>query len=42
MAIYGWETLKQAELYTREADMALLADEAMHLVVPRAQNKQGA
>ena len=40
MAIYGWETVKQAELYTREANMIAMADEAMHLVVPA--NKKGA
>ncbi len=34
MAIYGWTTLKQAELYTREADKIRLADEHMHLIVP--------
>jgi integrase len=42
MAIYGWETLRQAEVYTREANRTLLAEEAMHLVVPRKKNKQGA
>lgn len=42
MAIFGWETLRQAEVYTREANMALLAEEAMHLVVPREKNKRGA
>lgn len=35
MAIYGWESLKQAELYTREANRILLAGEAMHLLLPR-------
>lgn len=35
MAIYGWETVRQAELYTRAADRVRLAREAMHLVVPR-------
>lgn len=42
MSIYGWETLKQAELYTREANMIMMAEEAMHLVVPREKNKKGA
>ena len=41
MAIYGWETLKQAEIYTRETNMALLAEEAMHLLVP-ARRTNGA
>jgi len=34
MAIYGWTTLKQAELYTREADRRRLADEFMGSIVP--------
>jgi integrase len=34
MAIFGWETLKQAELYTRRADRKRLAGKAMHLLVP--------
>ena len=42
MAIYGWETLRQAEVYTREADRTRLAAEGMHLVVPRQGNKPGA
>jgi integrase len=41
MAIYGWETLRQAEVYTRNANRARLANEAMHLLVPRERNKQG-
>ena len=39
MAIYGWETLRQAEIYTRETNRALLAEQAMHLLVPREKNK---
>jgi integrase len=35
MAIYGWETVRQAEVYTRAADRVRLAREAMHLIVPR-------
>jgi integrase len=31
-AIFGWETLKQAEVYTRSADQIRLADAAMHLL----------
>jgi integrase len=42
MAIYGWETLRQAAVYTCEANRTLLAEEAMHLVVPGKKNKQGA
>lgn len=34
MAIYGWESPKQAELYTRKADRRRLVGEAMHLVAP--------
>ncbi|WP_265516508.1 hypothetical protein [Nitratireductor luteus] len=34
MAIYGWETLKEAERYTRRANRKRLAAEAMHLLVP--------
>lgn len=35
MAICGWERLKQAEFYTREANRILLAGEAMHLLLAR-------
>lgn len=38
MAVYGWETLRQAEVYTKAADRARLAKETMHLVVPRESN----
>ncbi len=41
MAIYGWATLRQAELYTRNANRTRLAGEAMHLLIPRDRNKQG-
>jgi hypothetical protein len=34
MAIYGWETLKEAERYTRRANRKRLAAEAMHLLMP--------
>ena len=34
MAIFGWTTLSQAEVYTRAADWQRLADEHMHRVVP--------
>ncbi|WP_020699553.1 tyrosine-type recombinase/integrase [Reyranella massiliensis] len=42
MSIYGWETLKQAEVYTREANMIAMAEGAMHLIVPRKKNKESA
>lgn len=38
MAIYGWDSPKQAALYTREANRRRLAGEAMHLVVPGEQS----
>jgi hypothetical protein len=41
MAIYGWDTLQQAALYTRQADRKRLARQSMHLVVP-PKNKQSA
>ncbi len=34
MAIYGWESPKQAALYTRKANRKRLAAAAMHLLVP--------
>ena len=33
-SIFGWETLRQAEVYTRQARQKRLAANAMHLVVP--------
>jgi integrase len=32
MSIFGWDTLKEAERYTRSADQARLADDSMHLL----------
>jgi integrase len=32
MAIFGWDTLKQAEVYTRAADQKRLAENSMHLI----------
>jgi integrase len=32
MAIFGWRTIKQAEVYTRAAERGRLAGEAMHLL----------
>lgn len=40
MAIFGWDTLKQAEVYTREADRRRLADQAMHLLLPHETEEQ--
>lgn len=34
MAIYGWESTKQANLYTRKARRKMMAGAAMHLIVP--------
>jgi hypothetical protein len=42
MAIFGWETLRQAEVYTRNANRTLLAEQAKHLLVSREKNKSGA
>ncbi len=38
MALYGWEKLEQAELYTRQANKTLRAARPMHLIVPREKN----
>jgi integrase len=34
MAIFGWESPKQAALYTRKANRKRLAKQAMHLIEP--------
>lgn len=34
MALYGWESPKQAAVYTRKANRKRLSGDAMHLVVP--------
>jgi integrase len=34
MAIFGWDTMRQAELYTRAADQKRMAGDAMHLIEP--------
>jgi integrase len=34
MAIYGWETARQAAHYTKQADRKRMAGDAMHLVAP--------
>jgi integrase len=38
MAIFGWDTLKEAERYTRGADQRQLAEAAMHLLEAPEQN----
>jgi hypothetical protein len=35
MAIFGWDTIKQAEHYTRMADQRQLAEAAMRLLEKR-------
>ena len=35
MAIFGWDTIKQAEHYTRKADQTKLAQAAMHLLLDK-------
>jgi integrase len=35
MAIFGWDTLKEAERYTRKADQEPLAESAMHMLEVR-------
>jgi len=34
MSIFEWDTLKQAEIYTREADKIRLAEQGMHMIIP--------
>ena len=41
MAIFGWTTLKQAELYTRKADMKRPADAYMESIVPERKVDNG-
>ena len=38
MAIFGWDTLKMAEAYTRAADQQRLAEAAMHMLESTEQN----
>jgi hypothetical protein len=38
MAIFGWDTLKEAERYTRNADQKRLAEAAMHLLEASEQS----
>jgi integrase len=42
MAIFGWNTVKQAELYTRNANRKRLAGEAMHFLVLSEQSAPSA
>jgi integrase len=35
MAIFGWDSIKQAELYTRAAEQTRIAADAMHLIEAR-------
>ena len=35
MAIFGWDSIKQAELYTRAAEQRRMAADAMHLIEAR-------
>lgn len=37
MAIFGWESMKQAELYTRQANRTKMVGDAMHLIARRKQ-----
>jgi hypothetical protein len=39
MAIFGWNTLKMAEAYTRAADQERLAQAAMHLLESSEQSR---
>jgi len=41
MAIFGWDTFKEAERYTRNADQLRLAESAMHLLESSEQNRTG-
>jgi hypothetical protein len=34
MSIFGWDSPKQAALYTRKVNRRRLASDAMHLLVP--------
>jgi hypothetical protein len=35
MAVFGWDTIKEAEKYTAKADQQGLAESAMHLLESR-------
>jgi len=38
MAIFGWDTIKEAEKYTAKADQRRLAESAMHLLDVRTRD----
>jgi integrase len=42
MAIYGWESPKQAALYTRKVNRRRLAAQAMHLLLPNVPRSRDA
>jgi integrase len=39
MAVFGWDSIKQAELYTRAAEQKRMAADAMHLIVEAREPK---
>ena len=39
MAIFGWESINMAELYTRAADQERLAEGAMHMLDTKALDR---
>jgi integrase len=41
MAIFGWDTIKEAEKYTAKADQRRLAETAMHLLEPQSKRPGG-
>jgi integrase len=41
MSIFGWETVKQAEHYTKRADRKRLAGDAMHLLADGFKRSSG-
>jgi len=41
MAMFGWDSVKQAEIYTRRANRTKLAKASMHLVAAPMENKAG-
>ena len=41
MAIFGWDTLKMAEQYTRSADQRRLAQAAMHMLESGRTDQNG-
>jgi integrase len=41
MAVFGWDSIKQAELYTRAAEQKRMAADAMHLISHRMMEDGG-